>query len=156
MAFNMKKRCVKLTLKSLFCFSVLILLVATAMAVSFGPNTAKKFEGVWKAPDGSLICMGPVDAVSQTGPYVVQTLRGQKFEHVYEILAMDEVTNTIRIQIEFADTRMPPVQQELTLQKDPTRCSRRIISANKPVGLSLFRTKKDASDTLTYVSRNNL
>ncbi len=125
------------------------------MAVSFGPNTATKFVGVWKAPDGSLIYMGPVDALSQTGSYKVQTLQGQKFEHVYEIVSMDEVKNTVRIQIEFADTRMPPAQHELTLQKDPTKCVRRIASATAPA-VNIFRMKKDASDTLTYVSRNDL
>ncbi len=148
-----KMRPMKLILKSLFCLSVLILSGVAAMAVSFGPNTAKKFEGVWKVPDGSLIYMGPVDAVSQTGLYAVQTVRGQKFENVYEIVSTQEVENTIRIQIEFADTRIPPVQYELTLLKDPTQCARRILSSDKPTP-KLPRFKKSPTDTLEYVSRN--
>ncbi len=143
----------KLGLKSLFSFSLLILSGAVALSAGLGPNTAKKFEGVWKAPDGSRIYMGPVELASQTGSYVVQTPRGQKFEHIYEIVSMDEVKNTIRIQIEFADTRMPPIQHELILLKDPTRCARRILSSDKQT-LDLLKFKRSPVDTLEYVSRH--
>ncbi len=156
MDLNRKTRRMKLGLKSLFSFSLLLLSGAVALSAGLGPNTAKKFEGVWRAPDGSRIYMGPVELASQTGSYVVRTEQGQKFEHVYEILSSDEVNNTIRIQIEFADTRMPSVQHELTLQKDPTKCTRKIVSANMPVAVNLFRRKSEALDVLTYVSRDDL
>lgn len=139
----------KLGLKSLFSFSLLFLSGAVAMSAGLGPNTAKKFEGVWKAPDGSRIYMGPVNGWDHQGRYVVTTARGQKYEHIYEIVSSDEVKNTILIEIILADKRMPSVKHELTLQKDPTRCSRSIHTTNKSV-LGFLTLKKQPSDMLIY------
>lgn len=115
-------------------------------------GVAALLEGTWKARDGSLLYLGPLDPSTGVGACEASAARGRdRYRHTYRVARSDEAARRADIEIVFADPLELPSVQEFTLSPDGTSARRRLIGGGLAL-LQIIRLDPSASDTLTYVS----